>query len=386
MKVAYVSAHSADDRTALSGTHYSILKTLQAHNHTVTLVCPLRSSLQLTDRAFNLLGRNAFGYTCLPTHRWKNANSLARCASLSLKQIDADCIFSPSCLPIAALEDPRPKFIYSDATIPAMVGYYDGIFKSPTRRSLREACHVERCAFSKCSHIFMASEWARQSVIRHYDVPEYRVSVLPRGANVSLPITNPEYERACEQRLRGTVNILSVGKDWYRKGMDVTCDCVQILRARGHDARVTLVGATPPRNTQLPTHVTVVPSLSPNSKRDTNRLRELFLEATVFLLPTRAEAMGIVLAEAAAYALPAVSRATGGTSAAIECGTTGRLLPETAVAEDFALAIESIISSPSKYARMAAAARDRYRTTLNWESCCTTLASTMTESLNDLST
>jgi glycosyltransferase involved in cell wall biosynthesis len=78
----------------------------------------------------------------------------------------------------------------------------------------------------------------------------------------------------------------------------------------------------------------------------------------LFVLPSRYEAMPVVLLEAMAAGLPCVVTAVGDNSYLIEDGVTGRLVsPEdpTALAE----VLEELISDPLRRGRMKAAARQK---------------------------
>jgi glycosyltransferase involved in cell wall biosynthesis len=86
----------------------------------------------------------------------------------------------------------------------------------------------------------------------------------------------------------------------------------------------------------------------------------------MFFLLTRSEALGIVFAEAASYALPSVSYDTGGISAMVVDGETGRLAPEGSSAEVFADTLSGLMDDRETYLRMSNAALRRSEQTLNW--------------------
>jgi glycosyltransferase involved in cell wall biosynthesis len=380
LRLAYVSTESIEDPHSLSGTTRSIGLALGEICRHVEYVSPLDQRLSCFDRMANELARRFGTSSRLTMHRWRNATFVAQQAKKSLARLAIDCIFSPSCIPIAALDDDRPIFLYSDATVPGLCGYY-GQWKNVLRSSLCEAMDLERAALRRCRRVFLASEWARASALDAYGLDPKKVVVVPRGANVEKPPTGDQIATSLWGRSLDAPRILVVGRDWHRKGMDVACETVQILRQRALPATLTLVGAIPPKKTRIPDYVTVLPFLSRRSESAAARLKRCFLEATLFLLPTRAEAMGIVLAEAAAYGLPVVARNTGGTSAAVIDGETGVLVAELAGPEDFAAAVQSVVASRMYYDRLAINARRQYESVLNWSACANRLVKEMEVSL-----
>jgi len=376
MRVAYVSTDAPEDPHSLSGTTRSIGLALSEVCSHVAYVSPLVQCCSLIDRAANVVARCLGTKSRLTVHRWRNVNAVARQAEARLKQLEVDCILAPSCIPIAALEDSRPFYMYSDATVPGICGYY-AAWNNVLPSSYHEAMAVEKAALRRCRKVFLASEWARASAIEAYGLDPATVFAVPRGANVDHPPSGEELTRASALRTGSALRLLVVGREWYRKGMDVACETVEILRQRSIHASLTIVGCSPPRGIQVPGYVKIFPFLSRQHATESARLRQCFLEATLFLLPTRAEAMGIVLAEAAAFGLPAVARDTGGTSAAVVHEQTGMLVPEAGGPLEFADAVERVVASRETYEGLAVNARFRFEHVLSWPACIRRIASEM---------
>jgi glycosyltransferase involved in cell wall biosynthesis len=87
-----------------------------------------------------------------------------------------------------------------------------------------------------------------------------------------------------------------------------------------------------------------------------NELADLYRSASLFVLPSDEEGLGIVILEAMASGLPVVSTASGGPSAAVTDGETGFLTP---VGDQSALqsAMERLIFDPELSERFGAAGR-----------------------------
>jgi len=191
---------------------------------------------------------------------------------------------------------------------------------------------------------------------------------VARGANLESGLQTPaQVDALVTARLASPVlRLLFVGVDWVRKGGDVAFAAVQQLRQQGVDATLTIVGCQTPAGVRSQPFVQVHRFLRRNHPAELQQLHALFSQANLFILPTRAEAFGIVFAEAASFGLPSLACNTGGVSAAIESGKTGVLLDVAASAADFVAQINTLRANPTAYRQMCLAAFAKYQTQLNW--------------------
>ena len=204
------------------------------------------------------------------------------------------------------------------------------------------------------------SKWASQSAVRDHGGSPDRVVQIPWGANlIAEEAVRPE------DRSEKAWRLLFVGADWARKGGDIVLETVAELRRRGYPVHIDVVGSGPPQAVQ-PEGVTFHGFLDKNVPADDERIKALFASAHVFFLPTQYEALGIVFAEAASFALPAVSYKTGGVPSIVQDEETGVLLDEGAPATDFADALVALLSDRRRYVRMSYAALAASRERLNW--------------------
>ena len=107
--------------------------------------------------------------------------------------------------------------------------------------------------------------------------------------------------------------------------------------------------------------------LNKNVPAERARLEEHLRTADLLLLPTRFEAYGIVLCEAAAYGLPVLATRTGGIPSIVEEERTGFLFAPEADGTAYADRIQELLRDPARWQAMRAASRDRYEATLNWD-------------------
>ena len=162
---------------------------------------------------------------------------------------------------------------------------------------------------------------------------------------------------------REAVRLLFVGKDFKRKGGALAVKAVELLREQGVQAELTLLGCVPPRPQP---GVTAIEYLDKDDPAQAKQLRDLYLNAHLFLFPTRADCSPIALCEAAAFGLPTVATDVGGIRSILE-DDAGVLVPADAGPEAFADEVRALVDDPARYATMTVATRDAYERRLNWQ-------------------
>jgi colanic acid/amylovoran biosynthesis glycosyltransferase len=182
--------------------------------------------------------------------------------------------------------------------------------------------------------------------------------------HVITPAVDPETFQPARQRRTNVTEfrIVMTGSIIWSKGYDYALEALRILRDRGMDAAITIVGSADKSNRQrllyaiddlnLGTSVRIRGTLTP-----TEVVQEL-QKSDALLLSSLSEGISNAVLEAMSCALPVVSSACPGMEEAIEHGVTGLLVPlrdPTAIAD----ALESLARDPELRERMGRAARER---------------------------
>lgn len=209
---------------------------------------------------------------------------------------------------------------------------------------------ANRRMFARAAGLVTWSAWAARGLQEGYGVPPERVHVVPPGVHVD-DWAPPE--GGC-RGVDDVVRILFVGADFERKGGDVLLDAFAVLRARvGPRVELHLVTKAEVRPVS---GVHVHGALAPNSAQ----LRALFHRSDLFCLPTRSDCLPLVLSEAGASGLAAVSTTVGAIGELVEDGVTGLLVPPDDVAA-LTRALQSLVDDAPRRARLGLAAQARVR-------------------------
>lgn len=230
-------------------------------------------------------------------------------------------------IPASFLDDFRrrvPSVMAMDVT-PLLMEEYRRWYGVPssTQRNLIERIKFlqTRKTYQRTTYLLPWSHWVKRSLIEHYGVDEKKIRVLAPG--VDLDLWNSD-GKVPSSRIR----ILFVGNQFLRKGGDVLYNIARrepFKDCEFHFVTKSAVGETP-------SNVILHSDVSPNSPV----LVDLYRQADLFVLPTRADFFPLAIMEAMAMRLPVVATELGSIDEMVEEGRTGFLIPgedEEALAE-----------------------------------------------------
>jgi glycosyltransferase involved in cell wall biosynthesis len=295
-----------------------------------------------------------------------------------LSGIEVDAVFSPSTWPLAYLETELPTVFWTDACFAGVLDFYHS-FSGIAPPSIIAGHTVEQLALSRCTRAIYSTDWAAETTQRYYLVPKEKISLVPFGGNVLEPPTLAEVMEMVRERPAAPCRLLLVGVDWVRKGVDIAVDTVKALAASGLDCRLTIVGCAPPAGRSLPACVEVIPFIGKTTAEDRQRLNQLYARSHFFIMPTRAEAFGIVFAEASTFGVPCLATAVGGLPSVIRDGVNGQLFPLEATGEDYADWILNQLADPARYRELAIRAAEFAATHFSWKVAGERIASILHE-------
>jgi glycosyltransferase involved in cell wall biosynthesis len=291
------------------------------------------------------------------------ARFFSRKLSKALRERPVDLLFvSASPQLISYLEVDVPIIYMTDATFWQIQGYYP-YFSNLASYNIRQGVQLDKMAFQQADHLMLASGWCRDSAIKDYGIRADKISVFPCGANMQVP-ENISLEK---NPTTGQCRILFLAVEWDRKGGDLVMETFSILKSKGVQPALRIVGCIPPSNYAPDPAITVIPFLDKNDPGQLRELQRIFSDTDFLLLPTRAECAGVVFSEASAFGVPSITTDTGGVSTYVRNGINGYALPLSAGASDYANRITDLLNSPGQIQALRTSSRAYYEQNLAWD-------------------
>lgn len=182
----------------------------------------------------------------------------------------------------------------------------------------------ESNAFKRSDICIAASKWCYDSIVNDYNTLPRKVFILPFPSYLNDQL-NCSYNR--NYRGKTTFNILLVGVDFYRKGVDTAILVLKELNNNkyGLKFKLNIVGLNNPDPTMYSdSNLRFYGKLLKSDQKQLQALISLYNCSDIFLLPTRAECAGIVFSEASMFGLPIFTSKTGGVGTYVIDGFNGR--------------------------------------------------------------
>jgi glycosyltransferase involved in cell wall biosynthesis len=366
LRIGFVSIHDACDVEQWSGIPSHVLEAFRKLDVDVQVISPLSQRIKYLLAPAKLMARFTKSKASLD-HYPLVIKSYARQITRAIRKQPVDVIVSMSSIPIAYLRCEEPIIFWTDAVFHAMFDYYTGAFQGMGSAAIARARLQEETALARCTFAAYASTWAADGAKQLTDPG--KIFVLPFGASVAIEHTAQDVEAWAKRKRQvrpKSCNLLFLGVDWNRKGGAVAVESAKILNERGVPTKLTVVGCQPPD--AVPDFVQVLGFVSKSTEEGRQKLKTLLWESDFLILPSVAEAAGIVFCEASAFGLPSLSYATGGVPDYVRNGVNGVCLPIGSSAADFADAVSEILRVPGMFEKLSAGAFHEYESRLNWDS------------------
>ena len=172
---------------------------------------------------------------------------------------------------------------------------------------------LNRDCFKSARRLVAWAEWTRHGLVRDYEVPADKITVIPPGMNVR------EWRRPTPRGPHADpVKILFVGGDLERKGGLQLLEAFRALRHMGLELHL----VTKDRRAPEP-GVFIYNNLQANSQP----LKDLYHTCDIFALPTFGDCLPMVLSEAGATGMAIISTDVAGIPEIVRNGKTGLTVP-----------------------------------------------------------
>ncbi|MER2998965.1 glycosyltransferase family 4 protein [Pontibacter populi] len=365
MKVSYITTHDAQDIHNWSGLSYFISQALCDQGATIEYINNLKTRNTAEAALKSLYYRIIRGEKYIKKRNPTVAKSYAMQA---VKQIsdDSQFIFSPGSLPLALINSEKPIIFYTDATFAGMLDFYAD-FSNLCKATIKEGHYLEQSALDKCTLALYASDWAAKSAISNYKVDPGKVRVVPFGANISHSKNADDIRDIIKARSKTTCRLLFMGVNWIRKGGDMALKVADQLNKKGIKTELHVVGLKTIPIRYIPHYVINHGFISKSTEEGRYEIEKLLTICNFLIVPSVAEAYGLVFCEASAYGLPSLARDVGGVATIIKNNVNGKTFDLESPADEYAAYIESYFKDYSKYEELAFSSYLEYQKRLNWK-------------------
>lgn len=211
-------------------------------------------------------------------------------------------------------------------------------FADPAASGLREK--IRSAAFVVC-----VSDFGRAQALLHADPEEW-----PKIHRVYCGIDTDYFQRsASSQSAGGPLRLLNVARLGPEKGHSFLIAALAEVRRAGIDAILTLVGDGPlrPRLERQVRDLKLDNSVTFAGAVGQDHILDYYHHADVFVLPSLAEGLPVVLMEAMACGLPVIASRISGIPELVASGESGTLVTPTRI-DSLAQAIVEIARDPQR--------------------------------------
>jgi glycosyltransferase involved in cell wall biosynthesis len=279
---------------------------------------------------------------------------------------DTDIVFSPGSIPIALLETDKPKVLYTDATFAGLIDFY-GYYSNVCKETIDHGNYLEQKALESAKLVIFASDWAAKTAIDNYDVNPDKIKVVPFGANIDCSRSPETVKDMVNKRSRSCLNLLFIGIDWKRKGGDLAVKIAHELNRLGLKTVLHIVGIKKLPFDKVPDFVIHHGFINKYTAEGKKRIHELFAESHFLLVPSVAEAYGLVFCEANSFGIPCISTNVGGIPTIIKDEINGKKFSPHANIEEWCEYILACYHDYARYFSMCLTSFNEYQNRLNWD-------------------
>lgn len=370
MKILYVAGRwDPRDHNQGSGIDYEFYTSLVRTGAEVEIVGPFKFGFSFTERILMKIHSKIFK-TRLKKYPISYFIKSGRQVNEAIKKMNPDIIASKFSAPLLFANIDRPLVYMCDST----AKWLKGKWKIHSNLALFGMTIWETKVIKKCDHIITFSEANAKVLQDTYKIPSNQITVFAIPASIpnDLVLENENIQTEFDP-----IKLLLVGREYYRKGVDIAIEIVEKLNRKGINAKLRVVGLDEDgsKNIQfMGLYNKTIPS-------ELSAYIENYRWADFLLHPARFEAAGIVPSEAAAFGVPTLTNNVGGLGTTVKDGISGIVFPKDSPSDMYVKEIIDLVNNPDAYHRLAESTRERYNSELNWPSRDKTIYRIFTELL-----
>jgi glycosyltransferase involved in cell wall biosynthesis len=362
MKIDYYTLHDPTDPNAWSGTYYeliAILEKLGRFQGAYNVRPPGLTSIKPEDKtgekiAFVLKNLKYFKYhngkIYLASEYHPHVVETSRKMALEIYNThpSPDAILTHGDY---AVFDKTPFFIFHDLDMGTLLDWrlkgMSTYMCDPVSTSiLKRRFQQQKVAYDKARAILVASDWIGRNIKSYIREPEkvYRVGMGHRYEPIDL-------DTSILERRFESPKLLFIGKDGVRKGLDITLSAFETVQQEIPESRLEVITDYHLSPKQIIRRMERNKGVHASMGIPYEVLKNLYLDSSIFVMPTRFDAWGKVFFEAMAFGLPVIGARNCAMPEFIRDGYNGYTTDYNP--DEIADRIVAIFSSFEKYKAMS---------------------------------
>lgn len=360
MKIAYLSIDDPKDYISWSGLKLNMYKTLKKLNHEIKIVGPFKDEKRIP---FILKRETLKLFKIKYDSERKDILSKLYANKINnfVNKNKIDLIFTSDTYLVSHIDTHIPIILWLDVTYKT---YYEYYFKGEKlhRKSFLEANNLEKLALNRAKIIILTSQWSKEETLKNYKISSKKIKVIPFGSNLGeLKILKKK-----KKYKKNYLNLVSIGVDWNRKGMDKTIKIIKYLNDKGIDANLSIIGSTN-KNKIYPNYIKQIGFLNKNIKKDHAKLINIISNSDLHILMTNKEACGVVFAEVNSYGIFNITNKTGGVEGMIRNNFNGKLFKLSDSVNKIGDYIINILNNNKKFLQLKKNSKNYYKKKISWK-------------------
>ncbi|MEN8696733.1 MAG: glycosyltransferase [Bacteroidia bacterium] len=339
MRVLLASILPVTDTKSWSGTCKSIYEQIAKNNHVDVCYSPSAHYLQKKLAAFSHYFYKLKGKRINVYFNKYVAYLYGLSFSRKLKRIDPELIVClGSGTELLYVDSKVSSVLIADACFDLLHNSYE-VYSNLIPNAIKQAYNIEKKSLSHFDKIIYTSTWAQDAAKSAYpDLKTYTINLGSNIGNYSSVIVN-------NKKINANLNLLTVGTDYKRKGIDKAEKLAKKLKCK-----LTIIG---------------IDLLLDKTKPDERQqLITKYKKADFFVLFPTADCTPIVINEANSFGLPVITFGVGGIPDMISAGKNGHIVENLNEAVDI---ISSYRNNPAAYNALRMKTRTYYDKHLSWE-------------------
>ena len=362
IKIAFLSIDNPKDFRSWSGLKLKMFNLLKNTKNKVDIIGPLKNYYRL-PYIFLRETFNIFGYKYDADRNILLSKSYAKKIKKILNKENYDLIFTSDTYLVSFLDTDIPIILWTDVTFKT---YYDHYFKKKikiNKLSFNKANYLEKLALNKARKIIVTSKWSKKETIRNYSISKNKISIIPFGSNLNLIKRDVKFKNL-KKCYKKKCQLLSVGVDWDRKGMDKSIAIAKYMNSKGLDTNLTIIGAQ--NKIKDYKFVKQLGFINKNKLSEHKKLVECYKKTDFHILMVKSEACGVVFAEANSFGIYNISQDVGGVSGMIKNNINGKLFKKFVSVSKVGNYIINLFKSKQRYLEKRKQSYNYYKKNLSW--------------------